>query len=141
MALFAMAERFFLELDHGNRSELPHVVVIGGGFAGIRVCRALKGVPVRVTLIDKRNFNLFAPLLYQVATGLVSRGDVAIPLRMLVGAQANLQVLLGEVTSINVADRQVSFNGTDLGYDHLVLATGSGSTYLGHEQWRAQPHR
>lgn len=137
MALFAMAERFFLELDHGNRSELPHVVVIGGGFAGIRVCRELKGVPVRVTLIDKRNFNLFAPLLYQVATGLVSRGDVAIPLRMLVGAQANLQVLLGEVTSINVADRQVSFNGTDLGYDHLVLATGSGSTYLGHEQWRA----
>ena len=87
-----MPERFFLELESPETSSWPHVVVVGGGFAGLRVCRSLKGAKVRVTLIDKRNFNLFAPLLYQVATGLVSRGDVAIPLRMLVGDQANLQI-------------------------------------------------
>ncbi|NDD45708.1 MAG: NAD(P)/FAD-dependent oxidoreductase [Synechococcaceae bacterium WB9_4xB_025] len=132
-----MAERFFLELESPETSSWPHVVVVGGGFAGLRVCRALKGAKVRVTLIDKRNFNLFAPLLYQVATGLVSRGDVAIPLRMLVGDQANLQILLGEVTQIDPAERSIAFNGTHLRYDHLVLATGSGSTYLGHEEWRA----
>ena len=132
-----MAERFFLELESPETSSWPHVVVVGGGFAGLRVCRALKGAPVRVTLIDKRNFNLFAPLLYQVATGLVSRGDVAIPLRMLVGDQANLQILLGEVRQIDPQERSIAFNGTHLRYDQLVLATGSGSTYLGHEEWRA----
>ncbi len=132
-----MAERFFLELESPETSTWPHVVVVGGGFAGLRVCRALKGAKVRVTLIDKRNFNLFAPLLYQVATGLVSRGDVAIPLRMLVGDQRNLQILLGEVRQIDPVERSVAFNGTHLRYDHLVLATGSGSTYLGHEEWRA----
>ena len=95
-----MAERFFLELESPETASWPHVVVVGGGFAGLRVCRALKGVKVRITLIDKRNFNLFAPLLYQVATGLVSRGDVAIPLRMLVGDQANLQILLYSHSSI-----------------------------------------
>ena len=132
-----MAERFFLELESPETSTWPHVVVVGGGFAGLRVCRALKGAKVRVTLIDKRNFNLFAPLLYQVATGLVSRGDVAIPLRMLVGDQRNLQILLGEVRQIDPVERSVAFNGTHLRYDQLVLATGSGSTYLGHEEWRA----
>lgn len=132
-----MPERFFLELESPATSSWPHVVVVGGGFAGLRVCRALNGAKVRVTLIDKRNFNLFAPLLYQVATGLVSRGDVAIPLRMLVGEQANLQILLGEVREIDPVERSIAFNGTHLRYDHLVLATGSGSTYLGHEEWRA----
>jgi NADH dehydrogenase len=132
-----VAERFFLELETPDTSDWPHVVVVGGGFAGLRVCRALKGARARVTLIDKRNFNLFAPLLYQVATGLVSRGDVAIPLRMLVGKQPNLQILLGEVREIDPIERSISFNGTHLRYDHLVLATGSGSTYLGYEEWRA----
>jgi NADH dehydrogenase len=117
-------ERFFLELESPATSSWPHVVVVGGGFAGLRVCRALNGAKVRVTLIDKRNFNLFAPLLYQVATGLVSRGDVAIPLRMLVGEQANLQILLGEVREIDPVERSIAFNGTHLRYDHLVLATG-----------------
>ncbi|MFM1900566.1 MAG: hypothetical protein RLZZ216_1142 [Cyanobacteriota bacterium] len=132
-----MAERFFLELESPETATWPHLVVVGGGFAGLRVCRALKGAKVRVTLIDKRNFNLFAPLLYQVATGLVSRGDVAIPLRMLVGDQRNVQILLGEVRQIDPLERSVAFNGTHLRYDHLVLAAGSGSTYLGHEEWRA----
>ena len=114
----------------------PHVVIVGGGFAGIKACKAFKGADVRVTLIDKRNFNLFQPLLYQVATGLVSRGDVATPLRQLVGKQRNVQLLLGEVTEINPSDQQIVFNGKAYDYDHLVLATGSGSTFFGHEQWR-----
>ena len=131
-------EHFFLELEPPEERlrEAPHVVIVGGGFAGVRACKALAKADVRVTLIDKRNFNLFQPLLYQVATGLVSRGDVATPLRQLVGRQRNVQVLLGEVTEIKTDSKQIVFNGKTYGYDHLVMATGSGSTYFGHEDWR-----
>ena len=139
----ATRERFFLELEP-PMEELrgkPHVVIVGGGFAGIKACKAFKGADVRVTLIDKRNFNLFQPLLYQVATGLVSRGDVATPLRQLVGAQRNVQVLLGEVSEIQTEAKQVIFNGKAMDYDHLILATGSGSSFFGHDDWRALPRR
>ena len=131
-------ERFFLELDPPNRSlkSLPHVVVVGGGFAGLKACHALIGKPVRVTLIDKRNFSLFQPLLYQVATGLVAEGDVASPLRQLVGQAPNVQVLLGEVGEIDTAARQIVFNERRYGYDQLILAAGSGSSYFGHDEWR-----
>ena len=100
-------EHFFLELEPPEERlrPAPHVVIIGGGFAGVRACKALANTEVRVTLIDKRNFNLFQPLLYQVATGLVSKGDVATPLRQLVGRQFNVQVLLGEVTQLNPQDK------------------------------------
>ena len=129
---------FFLELEppEENLRHQPHVVIVGGGFAGIHACKALARSDVRITLIDKRNFNLFQPLLYQVSTGLVSRGDIATPLRELVGKQRNVQVLLGEVTDIHPEGRQIVFNGKSYGYDHLVLATGSGSTYFGHDSWR-----
>ena len=129
---------FFLELEPPEERlrHALHVVIVGGGVAGVRVCKALANADVRVTLIDKRNFNLFHPLLYQVATGLVSRGDVATPLRQLVGKQRNVQVLLDEVTEINATGKQIVFNGKAYDYDHLVLATGSGSTFFGHEQWR-----
>ena len=116
--------------------DAPHVVIVGGGFAGVRACKALAQADVRVTLIDKRNFNLFQPLLYQVATGLVAPGDVATPLRQLVGKQSNVQVLLGEVTGLDAKKQQIHFGEKALTYDHLVLATGSGSTYFGHEEWR-----
>ena len=131
-------ERFFLELDPPDSSlkSLPHVVVVGGGFAGLKACHALIGKPVRVTLIDKRNFSLFQPLLYQVATGLVAEGDVASPLRQLVGQAPNVQVLLGEVGEIDTAARQIVFNERRYGYDQLILAAGSGSSYFGHDEWR-----
>jgi NADH dehydrogenase len=131
-------ERFFLELDPPDSSlkSLPHVVVVGGGFAGLKACHALIGKPVRVTLIDKRNFTLFQPLLYQVATGLVSEGDVASPLRQLVGQAPNVQVLLGEVEEIDTQAKQIVFNDRQLAYDHLILAAGSGSSYFGHDEWR-----
>ena len=131
-------ERFFLELnppDEELRSR-PHVVVVGGGFAGLKAVQALAGQPVRVTLIDKRNFNLFQPLLYQVATGLVAESDVASPLRLLVGQAPNVQILLGEVVNIDPVAQEVVFNDRHYRYDHLILATGSGSTYFGHEEWR-----
>ena len=132
------SERFFLELE--PRQELmkswPHVVIVGAGFAGIKAARRLAGQPVRVTLVDKRNFNLFQPMLYQVASGLVPEADVAIPLRQLFSADDNVQVLLGEVVDLDVANRTVVFNDSHLRYDHLILASGSGSTYFGHEEWR-----
>lgn len=131
-------ERFFLELDPPEAAmrSWPHVVVVGGGFAGLKVCHGLTRQPVRVTLIDKRNFNLFQPLLYQVASGLVSEADVASPLRQMVGDAPNIQILLGEVVDIDPAARQVVFNGQHYSYDQLILATGSGSTYFGREEWR-----
>jgi NADH dehydrogenase len=116
--------------------EWPHVVIVGGGFAGLKACHALARKPVRVTLIDKRNFNLFQPLLYQVASGLVSEADVASPLRQMVGQAPNIQILLGEVVDIDPAAKEVVFNDHRYGYDHLILASGSGSTYFGHEEWR-----
>ncbi|WP_216899973.1 NAD(P)/FAD-dependent oxidoreductase [Synechococcus sp. CCY 9618] len=131
-------ERFFLELTPPDASlrQLPHVVIVGGGFAGLKAAHSLIGKPVRVTLIDKRNFNLFQPLLYQVASGLVSEADVASPLRQMVGQAPNIQILLGEVVDIDPAAREVVFNDRHLAFDHLILATGSGSTYFGHEEWR-----
>ena len=129
---------FFLELEppEEHLRNVPHVVIVGGGFAGIHACKALAKADVRITLIDKRNFNLFQPLLYQVSTGLVSRGDIATPLRELVGKQRNVQVLLGEVTDLHPEGKQIVFNGKAYSYDHLVLATGSGSTFFGHDDWR-----
>jgi NADH dehydrogenase len=132
-------ERFFLELEPpaAVMASWPHVVVVGGGFAGLKVCHALARQPVRVTLIDKRNFNLFQPLLYQVASGLVSEADVASPLRQMVGVAPNIQILLGEVVDIDPKASEVVLNGQHLGYDQLILATGSGSTYFGREEWRS----
>ena len=131
-------ERFFLELDPpaAVKATWPHVVIVGGGFAGLKACHTLAGQPVRVTLIDKRNFNLFQPLLYQVASGLVSEGDVASPLRQMVGHAPNIQILLGEVVDIDPASQEVVFNDYRYSYDHLILASGSGSSYFGHEDWR-----
>lgn len=131
-------ERFFLELEPPQATETtwPHVVIVGGGFAGLRATHRLIGKPVRVTLIDKRNFNLFQPLLYQVATGMVGQADVASPLRQMVGSAPNVQVLLGDVQEIDVKAKEIVFNERRYAYDHLILATGSGSSYFGHEEWR-----
>lgn len=115
----------------------PHVVIVGGGFAGLKAARRLAGQPVRVTLVDKRNFNLFQPMLYQVATGMVAEADIAIPLRHFFVNDDNVQVLLGEVVDLDPVGKTVVFNGRHLAYDHLILAAGSGSSYFGHEEWRS----
>jgi NADH:quinone reductase (non-electrogenic) len=115
---------------------LPHVIIVGGGFGGLSAARALRGAPVRVTLIDKRNYNLFRPMLYQVATGLLSADEVAGPLRSILSHQENVDVLLDEVTGISPARRIVHLKERDLIYDFLILATGIQYNYFGHDEWR-----
>jgi NADH dehydrogenase len=114
-----------------------HVVIIGGGFGGLHVAQALRRAPVRVTLIDRRNFHLFQPLLYQVATGSLSPANIASPLRSILKRQANTLVLLAQVTDIDVAGRRVRFADGDVGYDTLVVSTGAGHHYFGHPEWEA----
>lgn len=120
---------------------LRRVVVIGGGFAGLRAVRALRDAPVDITLVDRRNFHLFQPLLYQVATGALSSGEIAAPLRAVLRHQANVRVVLGEVDDIDLAGRQVLLRPleagaeTALAYDELVVAAGGRTTYFGNDAW------
>src|SRR5436853_4671982 len=102
-----------------------HVVILGGGFGGLYAARKLKRDPVRVTLIDRRNFHLFQPLLYQVAIGGLSPANIAAPLRAVLKRQANTRVLLGEVVDIDVAGRRVILADGAVPYDTLILATGA----------------
>src|SRR5215470_5986082 len=115
---------------------LPHVVIVGGGFGGLAAVRALRKAPVRVTLIDKRNYHLFRPMLYQVATGLLSADEIAGPLRSIFSHQENVDVLLDEVTGINSSRRVIHLTRGELPYDFLILATGIQYNYFGHDEWR-----
>src|SRR6266436_1330647 len=113
------------------------VVILGGGFAGLNAAQKLKRAPVEVTLIDRRNFHLFQPLLYQVATGSLSPGEIAAPLRGVLSRQKNAQVLLGEAVDIDPdAKRVILRDGAALEYDSLIVATGSKTSYYGNEGWR-----
>jgi NADH dehydrogenase len=114
-----------------------HVVVVGGGFGGLNTVRGLGGEAVEVTLIDRRNFHLFQPLLYQVATASLSPGDIASPLRAVVRKQKNVRVWLGEVESVDVERQTVLLKDGELTYDYLVVATGGTHAYFGHEEWGA----
>ena len=115
---------------------LPLVVIVGGGFGGLSATRALRKSPVRVTLIDKRNYHLFRPMLYQVATGLLSADEISGPLRSIFSHQKNVDVLLDEVRGINSEQRIVQLTRGDLTYDFLILATGIQYNYFGHDEWR-----
>ena len=113
------------------------VVIIGGGFGGLSAARALKSAPVDVTLLDRRNYHLFQPLLYQVATGSLSPGEIAAPLRGVLSRQKNTRVLLGEVQDIDpVSKRVLLAGGANFEYDFLIVASGSQSSYYGHDSWR-----
>ncbi len=114
-----------------------HVIILGGGFGGLYAARALRKAAVEVTLIDCRNFHLFQPLLYQVATGSLSPGEICAPLRSIFSRQKNTRVLLGEVSDIDPHARKVMLrDGGVFDYDSLIVATGSQSHYFGHDQWR-----
>jgi len=116
---------------------LHRVVILGGGFGGLYAAKALKIAPVQVTLLDRRNFHLFQPLLYQVATGSLSPGEIASPLRSVLRRQKNTQVLLGEATDLDAERRRVILDdGTNIEYDSLIVATGSADSYFGHDDWR-----
>jgi NADH:ubiquinone reductase (H+-translocating) len=116
----------------------PHrVVVLGGGFGGLHAAKALKSAPVQVTILDRRNYHLFQPLLYQVATGSLSPAQVAAPVRGIVGHQKNTEVLLGEAVDVDPIKRRVHLrDGANIEYDSLIVATGSQSFYYGHDPWR-----
>lgn len=114
-----------------------HVVIVGGGFAGLNAAKVLKRAPVSVTLIDRRNHHLFQPPLYQVATGGLSPADIATPIRALLSKQKNARVILGEVDRIDVAARQVCLaDGARQGYDTLIVATGATHSYFGNGSGR-----
>jgi NADH dehydrogenase len=113
-----------------------HVVVVGGGFAGLQLVNDLKGAPVRITLIDRRNHHLFQPLLYQVATTLLSTSEIAWPIRNLYRDRPDVTTLLAEVVGVDREARQVRLrNGDAVSYDTLVLATGATHAYFGHDEW------
>lgn len=117
---------------------LPRVVVVGAGFGGLACTRALANERVQVTVIDRNNYHLFQPLLYQVATAGLSPGDIATPVREVLRDQFNARVLYGTVTGIDTAQRQVRLAGGSVPYDYLVLATGASHSYFGRDEWA--PH-
>src|SRR5579862_8367487 len=126
----------------GEPADAPHVVVVGGGFGGLQAVRGLRRAPVRVTLVDRRNFHLFQPLAYQVATGALSAVEIATPLRHILRRQRNARVLLAEVTAFDLDQRLVRLEGLanggaaiELAYDTLVVAGGSAYSYFGHDEW------
>jgi NADH:quinone reductase (non-electrogenic) len=116
----------------------PHVVIIGGGFGGLEAARALAGASVGVTLLDRHNYHLFQPLLYQVATASLSPGDIASPIRWVLRHQENVRVLLAEARGIDVASRRVLLDRDYEPYDYLIVATGSAHAYFGHPEWASR---
>ena len=113
-----------------------HVVIVGAGFAGLKVAQDLKGAPVRVTIIDQRNHHLFQPLLYQVATTLLATSEIAWPIRQLFRDRADVTTLLAEVRGVDTSARRVTLReGAPLSYDTLVVATGARHAYFGHDEW------
>ncbi len=113
------------------------VVIVGGGFGGLYTAQALRKALVQVTLLDRHNYHLFEPLLYQVATGGLSPGDIASPLRAILKKQKNTRVLLAEVVDIDVVDRKVILKDGAMPYDTLILAAGASHSYFGHDEWKA----
>src|SRR5215475_15333803 len=109
----------------------PRVVVIGGGFGGLLAVRSLKHAPVKITLIDRRNFHTFQPLLYQVATAGLSPGEIAAPVRWIFRGYENVEVLMQTVVDVDVERHLVKLAGGDVPYDYLILATGSSHAYFG----------
>src|ERR1019366_10693449 len=114
------------------------VVILGGGFGGLYAARSLKHTDVDVTVIDRRNFHLFQPLLYQVATGALSPGEIASPLRYVLNRQQNTRVLLAEVGDIDLDKREVILSDhSRVPWDSVIFATGSTHSYFGHPEWAA----
>ncbi len=121
---------------------MQQVVILGGGFGGLHAARALAGAPVHVTLIDRHNYHLFQPLLYQVATASLSPGDIASPIRWILRRQQNIRVLLANVREIDVGARRVVLDGgpgeDEVRYDYLIVTTGATHAYFGHPEWASR---
>ena len=135
LSLDAVLRRRLDAMPEGPQPGWPHVIVVGGGFGGVAAVRKLALVHCRVTLVDRRNHQLFQPLLYQVATAGLSPAEIASPIRTLLRGQPNARVLLAEVTGVDTAARTVETDRGRLDYDTLVLATGAQHAYFGHDEW------
>ena len=116
-------------------ARIPQVVIVGGGFAGLKAAEALAKLPVRVTIVDRKNHHTFQPLLYQVATAGLSPAEIAAPVREILGHFRNVEVLLGDVIGVDVASRKLHLHGYDLSYDYLIVAAGATHAYFGHDDW------
>jgi NADH dehydrogenase len=113
----------------------PRVVILGGGFGGLYAAKTLRGAPLRVTIVDRRNHHLFQPLLYQVATAALNPSDIATPIRSVFAHQKNVDVLLGEATAIDLAKKIVRLTDGEVAYDYLIVATGATHSYFNHPEW------
>jgi NADH:quinone reductase (non-electrogenic) len=122
--------------DLASNDRVHRVVILGGGFGGLYAAKALRNAPAEVTLIDQRNFHLFQPLLYQVATGSLSPGEIAVPLRAVLREQKNTRVLLGDAGDLDPDRRIVILADGSVPYDSLIVATGARNYYFGHDDWR-----
>lgn len=117
-------------------SNKPKVVIIGGGFGGLWAAKALANKPVEVTLIDRKNHHVFQPLLYQVATAVLSPGEIATPIRRIIHYAKNIEVILGEVTGFDTANKKVVLDdGFEVAFDYLIVAAGARHSYFGHDEW------
>ena len=117
----------------------PKVVIIGGGFGGLWAAKALANKPVDVTLIDRKNHHVFQPLLYQVATAVLSPGEIAQPIRRILHKYKNIEVILGEVTGFDKENNSVTLtDGSKIGYDYLIVAAGARHSYFGHDEWEQE---
>jgi NADH dehydrogenase len=125
----------FFMVNSTEKKTRHRVVIVGGGFGGLYAAKALSKANVDVTLIDKRNFHLFQPLLYQVATGSLSPADISSPLRSILSKSKNTQVLLGQVSDIDAESQKVVMGGEKIPYDTLILATGAKHSYFGKDEW------
>jgi NADH dehydrogenase len=113
----------------------PRIAIVGAGFGGLQAALHLARLPVQITLIDRRNFHTFQPLLYQVATAGLSPAEIAAPIRWIVRAHRNIEVLLGEVQDFDLAQRRVNLPDLEIPYDYLIVAAGASHAYFGHDEW------
>src|SRR5207237_1348870 len=113
----------------------PHVIIVGAGFGGLEAAKKLACEDVRVTVIDRTNYHLFQPLLYQVATAALSPADIAAPVRAVLSKCKNTEVVLADVQSINVDAKKIRMTDGEVGYDYLIVATGARHSYFGHPEW------
>src|SRR6476646_4038356 len=115
--------------------KIPRVVIVGGGFGGLEAAKKLVCENVHLTVIDRTNYHLFQPLVYQVATAALSPADIAAPIRAILSKFPNIEVRLAEVTAVDVANKKVKTGDAEVAYDYLILATGARHSYFGHEEW------
>jgi NADH dehydrogenase len=121
--------------DPWREADKPHLVIVGGGFAGLYAAQTLKNASLQITVVDRRNHHVFQPLLYQVATAALSPGDIAYPIRAVLAHQRNTRVWMAEVVAVDLSVRKVVLADAELFYDYLILAAGVRHAYFGHDEW------